>query len=239
MGPFDGSIVNSMLPVLTREFQVDIATTQWILTIYMLIQSGLMLSFGRLGDLRGHKLVYASGLVVFMLGAFLCSLAPTPMLLIAARAVTALGSSAMWSNSAAILTHSFPSAQRGRALGLQSMMVQLGASCGPPVGGLLVGALGWRAIFWVSIPLAAIALVLCLRFIQRDQPSGRGERFDLAGATLYLLGQLAGNLDTALMPDLSLDGWQSAVLWAVPVVACLIATMTARRTVVAALRRMP
>src|SRR5690606_3511728 len=78
-----------------------------------------------------------------------------------------------------------------QALGLQSMMVQLGNSCGPPLGGLLAGLFGWRAIFWVSIPVTVVALILSLRFIQRDEPSGRGERFDLAGATLYLLGLMA------------------------------------------------
>jgi EmrB/QacA subfamily drug resistance transporter len=191
MGPLDGSMVTSMLPVLTRELQVDIATTEWLLTIYMLIQSGLMLSFGRLGDLRGHKPIYVGGLVVFMVGSVLSGLAPTPALLVAARAVTALGSAAMWANSAAILTHAFPSAQRGRALGLQSMMVQLGASCGPPLGGLVAGTLGWRAIFWISVPVTLVALVLSLRFIRRDEPSGRGERFDLAGAALYVLGLMA------------------------------------------------
>ena len=191
MGPFDGSMVNSMLPILTRDLGVDIATTEWILIIYMLIQSGLMLSFGRLGDLRGHKLIYVGGLVVFMVGSVLSSLAPTPALLVAARAVTALGSAAMWANSAAILTHAFPSAQRGRALGLQSMMVQLGNSFGPPIGGLVAGTLGWRAIFWVSVPVTLVALVLSLRFIQHDEPSGRGERFDVAGAAVYVLGLTA------------------------------------------------
>src|SRR4051812_25968479 len=132
LGPLDGSMVNSMLPVLTRELGVDISTTGWLLTIYMLIQTGMMLTFGRLGDLYGHKMVYVGGLVVFMIGSVLCGLTATPILLIAARAFTALGSAALWANSAAILTHSFPSAQRGRALGMQSMMVQLGGSCGPP-----------------------------------------------------------------------------------------------------------
>jgi EmrB/QacA subfamily drug resistance transporter len=184
-------MVNSMLPVMTRELGVDISTTGWILTIYMLIQTGMMLSFGRLGDLHGHKLIYVGGLVVFMVGSVLCSLAPTPALLIAARAVTALGSAAIWANSAAILTHSFPSTQRGRALGLQSMMVQLGNSFGPPLGGLVAGLLGWRAIFWVSVPLTLVALALSLRYIQRDEPSGRGERFDVVGAALYMLGLMA------------------------------------------------
>src|SRR5215207_8907238 len=66
LGPLDGSMVNSMLPVLTRELGVDLATTEWLLTIYMLIQTGMMLTFGRLGDLYGHKMVYVGGLSVFM-----------------------------------------------------------------------------------------------------------------------------------------------------------------------------
>ena len=191
LGPLDGSMVNSMLPVLTQELGVDISTTGWLLTIYMLIQTGMMLSFGRLGDLYGHKLVYVGGLVVFVIGSVLCAVATTPTLLIAARAVSALGSAALWANSAAILTHSFPSARRGRALGMQSMMVQLGGSCGPPLGGLVASTLGWRAIFWVSVPVTLVAIVLSTRFIQRDEPSGRGERFDIGGATLYVLGLMA------------------------------------------------
>lgn len=190
-GPLDGSMVNSMLPVLTRELGVDISTTNWLLTIYMLIQTGMMLTFGRLGDLHGHKLVYCGGLAVFIVGSALCTMTSTAGLLIAARAVTALGSAAIWANSAAILTHSFPAGQRGRALGLQSMMVQLGNSCGPPLSGLIAGFLGWRAIFWVSIPVTLVALALSVKFIQRDEPAGRGERFDLGGAAIYVLGLMS------------------------------------------------
>jgi EmrB/QacA subfamily drug resistance transporter len=188
VGPLDGSMVNSMLPVLTQELDVEISTISWLFTIYMLIQTGLMLSFGRLGDLYGHKLVYVGGLGVFLVGTALSGLAATPTLLIATRAVTALGSAAIWANSAAILTHAFPRERRGRALGMQSMMVQLGNSLGPPLGGLVAGLLGWRAIFWVSIPVTLVALALSLRFIERDEPSGRRQSFDVAGAALYMLG---------------------------------------------------
>jgi EmrB/QacA subfamily drug resistance transporter len=191
VGPLDGSMVNSMLPILTRELGVDISVTGWLLTIYMLIQTGLMLSFGRLGDLRGHKPIYVGGLAVFVVGSVLSGFAPTPLLLIGARAISALGSAAIWANSAAILIHSFPSGQRGRVLGLQSMMVQLGNSCGPPLSGLIAGLLGWRAIFWVTLPVTLVALVLSVRFIKPDEPSGRGERFDVAGAAIYVLGLMA------------------------------------------------
>ena len=215
VGPLDGSMVNSMLPVLTRELGVDISTTNWLLTIYMLIQTGMMLSFGRLGDLYGHKLVYAGGLTLFMLGSVLSSFADTAGLLIGARAVTAVGSAAIWANSAAILVHSFPSDQRGRVLGLQSMCVQMGNSCGPPLGGLVAGLLGWRAIFWISIPVSLVALLLSLRFVQRDEPSGRGERFDLAGAALYVLG-LMGVL-------LALNQGHNWGWWSFGVVGCILA----------------
>src|SRR4051812_24298393 len=161
-------MVNSMLPVLTQELGVEIATTNWLLTIYMLIQTGMMLSFGRLGDLYGHKMVYSGGLAMFIVGSALSSFADTAPLLIGSRAVTALGSAAIWANSAAILTHSFPAEQRGKVLGFQSMCVQMGNSCGPPLGGLVAGLLGWRAIFWVSIPISIGALVLSLRFVARD-----------------------------------------------------------------------
>src|SRR5215212_7922144 len=215
VGPLDGSMVNSMLPVLTRELGVDISTTNWLLTIYMLIQTGMMLSFGRLGDLYGHKLVYAGGLTLFMLGSVLSSFADTAGLLIGARAVTAVGSAAIWANSAAILVHSFPSDQRGRVLGLQSMCVQMGNSCGPPLGGLVAGLMGWRAIFWVSLPISLLALVLSLRFVQRDEPTGRGERFDLAGAALYVLGLMAVLL--------ALNQGHNWGWWSLAVVGCLLA----------------
>jgi EmrB/QacA subfamily drug resistance transporter len=191
VGPLDGSMVNSMLPILTQQLGVEISTTNWLLTIYMLIQTGMMLTFGRLGDLRGHKLIYVGGLSTFMIGSVCSGFATTAPVLIACRAVTALGSAAIWANSAAILTHSFPSQQRGRVLGLQSMMVQFGNSCGPPLGGLIAGLLGWRAIFWIPIPVTLVALGLSLRFIKRDEPSGRGEPFDVAGAVLYVLGLMA------------------------------------------------
>ncbi len=108
MSSLDGSIVSSMLPIVTAALDSDVATVQWVVTTYVLIQSGLLLSLGRLGDLRGHKLVYASGFVVFLVGSVLSGLAPSPAFLIGSRAIQALGASALWSNSAAILTRSFP-----------------------------------------------------------------------------------------------------------------------------------
>lgn len=207
MSALDGSIINSMLPVVTRALGSDVATMEWIVTTYVLLQSGLLLSFGRLGDLRGHKVVYVLGFVIFLVGSVFCGLAPSPPFLIGARAIQALGAAALWSNSAAILTRVFPPEQRGRALGFQATMVYLGLSSGPPLGGWLTGAFGWRAVFLVNIPFGLLALYLSVRYIRRDEPSGRGERFDLAGAAVYLLGLVSVLL--ALNQGHAL-GWTSA-----------------------------
>jgi EmrB/QacA subfamily drug resistance transporter len=209
MSALGGSIVNSILPVITRAFESDVAQIEWVITAYLLVQGGLLLSFGRLGDLRGHKSIYVWGFVAFLTGSALCGLAPSLGFLVGARAFQALGAAMIIANSPAILTHTFPPAQRGRVLGMQSTMVYLGLASGPPIGGWLADALGWRATFYANLPIGLLALALSLRFIPPDVPSGRPERFDLAGAAVYVLGL------TALLLGLSQGhalGWTSPIV---------------------------
>ena len=125
MSALDGSVVNTVLPVMAGSFGSDIATIQWVVTLYLLVVSGLLLSFGRLGDLRGHKTDYVTGFVVFVLGSALCGLAPTAGALIACRALQAVGAAMLFANSPAILTRNFPPAQRGQALGLRATLTYL------------------------------------------------------------------------------------------------------------------
>src|SRR5262249_50871724 len=116
MSALGGSIVNSLLPVITRAFNSDVAEIEWIITAFLLVRGGLVLGFGRLGDLRGHKAVYCWGLGFFVVGATLCGLAPSREFLIASRAIQALGPAMIFASSPAILTNCFPPAQRGRVL---------------------------------------------------------------------------------------------------------------------------
>ncbi len=190
MSALDTSIVNTILPVVSGAFEVDVAAVEWVITVYLLVQSGLLLSFGRLGDMRGHKSVYLSGYALFVGASALCGFAPSTAFLVASRAVQAIGASMLIANSPAILTHVFPASQRGRALGLQSTMVYLGLACGPPLGGLLTSLLSWRAVFYINVPVGLAAFLLSLRFIPRDEP-GERERFDVAGAATYVLGLVA------------------------------------------------
>ncbi len=194
MTALDTSVVNTLLPVITKEFSTggstssQVANSEWVVTIYLLVLSGLLLSFGRLGDLRGHKSFYISGFVVFVLTSMLCGMAPSIQLLILFRGLQALGAAMIAANSPAILTKNFPAEQRGRALGLQATMTYLGLTAGPSFGGWLASQLGWRAVFYINIPVGALAIWLSLRHIPNDAVRKPQEGFDIPGAATFMAG---------------------------------------------------
>jgi EmrB/QacA subfamily drug resistance transporter len=188
MSALDGSVVNTTLPLISRSFTSTIAQVEWIITIYLLVLSGLLLSFGRLGDLQGHKRVYIAGFAIFLVSSALCGLASSVNLLILYRGLQALGAAMLMANSPAILTKSFPARQRGQALGLQATMTYLGLTVGPSLGGWLADQFSWRAVFYINVPVGLIALALSVRFIQADHPSNVSERFDPLGAFAFMAG---------------------------------------------------
>jgi EmrB/QacA subfamily drug resistance transporter len=209
MSALDGSVVNTILPVVARDFTTDVATIEWVVTVYLLVVSGLLLSFGRLGDLRGHKPVYLTGFVIFIASSALCGLARSPLMLIGSRAIQALGGAMLYANSPAILTKSFPAGERGRALGLQATMTYLGLTIGPSLGGWLTEALSWRAVFYINVPVGALALWLSWRFIPKDEPNDKAEKFDRVGAAVFMAGLIALLLG---LNQGSSRGWTSLVI---------------------------
>jgi EmrB/QacA subfamily drug resistance transporter len=168
-----------------------VATIEWVVTVYLLMISGLLLSFGRLGDMRGHKMIYLFGFVIFVLSSAMAGLSPAAGVLIACRGVQALGGAMLLANAPAILTKSFPAAQRGQALGMQATMTYLGLTVGPSLGGWLTSAFSWRAVFYINVPVGLAATWLSWRFITRDTPADRAERFDVAGGVAFMAGLVA------------------------------------------------
>jgi hypothetical protein len=191
MSALDGSIVNAILPVLAQQLGADVAAIQWVVTVYLLVQSGLLLSFGRLGDMVGHRRVYAAGLALFVLASALCGLAGSVNALVGARALQAVGASMLIAGAPPLLTQAFPPSHRGRVLGWMAAAVYLGLASGPVLGGWLATVADWRAVFFVNVPVGLAALALALRFVPRDAPAGRREPFDLAGVGVYVLGLVA------------------------------------------------
>ncbi len=219
MSALDGSVANVILPVVSRTFGTDITTVEWVVTIYLLVVSGLLLSFGRLGDLYGHKPVYVSGFVIFVIGSALCGLSPTAGMLIASRALQALGAAMLFSNAPAILTKNFPAAQRGQALGMQATMTYLGLTVGPSLGGWLTQQFGWHAVFFINVPVGLLALGLSLRFVPRDIPGQVVEKFDFAGALTFTAGLVALLLG---LNQGSEWGWTSPLILALLALAAVL-----------------
>lgn len=188
MAAYVGSVINVSLPTITEFFKSNITTTEWVVTIYLLSISSLLLTFGRLGDLQGHKRVYSLGYVLFTLGSVLCGLSRSPGMMIGFRVAQALGGAMLLSNSPAILTGNFPPEQRGQALGLQATLTYLGLTVGPSLGGWITDQFGWPAVFFMNVPIGLIGLFFCLKFIPADHQKSNHEQFDWRGALLFMIG---------------------------------------------------
>lgn len=188
MSALDTSVVNTVLPVINNSFGSEIATVEWVVIIYLLIVSGLLLSFGRLGDIRGHKPVFLTGFSIFIISSALCGWSPSIGALIAFRGLQALGAAMLAANSPAILTKNFPPSQRGQALGLQATMTYLGLTVAPSLGGWLTDLISWRAVFYINVPVGIFAFILAWMFIPQDRKSGAHESFDIPGAIIILVG---------------------------------------------------
>lgn len=182
MYTIDTSIVNIALPTLVKDLHTDFATVQWVGLSYVLVVTSLVLGAARLGDMIGKKPLYLGGLIVFTLSSLICGWAPSIEILIGARALQGLGAVMISALGAAIIVEVFPSSERGKALGIIGAVVSLGIALGPSVGGILIGAAGWRSIFWVNLPIGILASIIVNKFIPNTKNSHQKQRFDFWGS---------------------------------------------------------
>lgn len=185
----DTSIANAGLPALARTFEASFAQVQWIVLAYLLSITTLLVSAGRLGDLLGRRRLLLCGITLFTLASLLCGLAPSLGWLIAARALQGLGAAIMLALTLALVGETVPKARLGSTMGLLGSLSAIGTTLGPALGGVLLVALGWQAIFLVSVPLGLLNGGLAWRYLPPDGPLTRGEqrRFDLPGSLLLVL----------------------------------------------------
>ena len=183
MSTLDGSIVNIALPAIMKDLHVSLNVIEWIPLIYLLTISSLLLSFGRLSDIKGRRWVYCKGFIVFSVGSFLCGVAHTAVWLIVARSFQGIGAAMLMACSPALVVDIFPSSERGRALGMVGTIVAVGLTAGPPLGGLIVNLLSWRVIFYINIPIGIIAAILASQILKGGKGDiTRSESFDWNGA---------------------------------------------------------
>lgn len=190
LSTIDGSIINVAMPTLVTELNTVFSLAQWVILAYLLTQTTLLPSIGRLGDMLGKKRLYTAGIAVFTLGSVLCGLSPTVYWLIGARVVQAVGSALALGLGMAIVTEAFPPQERGKALGLNGTFVSIGVVIGPTLGGLILGSFSWHWIFFVNLPVGIVGLVLAWRYLPDIRPAGQAQ-FDFPGAVTLFVSLLA------------------------------------------------
>jgi EmrB/QacA subfamily drug resistance transporter len=183
MSTIDGSIVNIALNTIQKTFTASLGQVEWAVLAYLLGIVCLLPSMGRLGDMIGRKRVYMAGFIIFTTASVLCGSAWSLESLVAFRVMQAIGAAMIQSMGIALLVQAFPSSERGRALGYNGTIIATGIATGPVLGGLIIGTLGWRAIFYVNFPIGIIAMLISLRALSADNKRS-DQKFDLLGAVL-------------------------------------------------------
>ncbi|QFG27509.1 MFS transporter [Actinomadura sp. WMMB 499] len=218
----DNTILNVALPTLQREFDTSLSGLQWAIDAYLIVLASLLIMSGAAGDRLGRRRTFQTGLAVFALGSVLCSLAPSLGWLVAARVVQAVGGSMLNPVAMSIITNVFTEPrERARAIGVWGAVVGLGMALGPLVGGLLVDSVGWRAIFWLNVPIALAALVLTALFVPESRAE-RPRRPDPVGQCMMIL--LLGGTTFAIIEGPGLGWTHPAVLGCVAVAAGALGT---------------
>jgi MFS family permease len=184
MGQIDASIVQLALPTLGRVFDSTLESVSWVALAYLLGVAAFMPIFGQLCRIFGRKLFYIVGFIVFTSASALCGLASDLLTLDGLRFLQGVGGAMIGANSMALIVEATDKSRRGRALGLYAAAQAVGVSAGPVAGGLLIGTLGWRWVFWVNVPIGLISIVagwLVLPVTPRQSPT---PTFDWRGALL-------------------------------------------------------
>ncbi|MDR3573718.1 MAG: MFS transporter [Anaerolineaceae bacterium] len=229
MSTIDASIVNITLPTLETYFHTDFATVEWVILGYILIMTALTLGVARLGDLMDKKLLYLIGLFLFTAGSFLCAISPSVYWLIGFRVLQGLGAALTSALGAAIITQIFPPQELGKAFGFLGSILAIGIAAGPPLGGLIIGTVGWHWIFLVNVPIGIISLVFVARFVPKLPAPNAQQRFDLAGAVILFVALGAYALAMTFGQDHGFTNPSVLILLGVGLLGMLVFVLVERR----------
>jgi EmrB/QacA subfamily drug resistance transporter len=158
-------IVGAIIPILVKDFHTSFAIAQWIIVIYTLLLTVLVLGVARLGDIYSKKRLFLAGLILFTLSSLFCGLSSNIWILIAFRGLQGLGAVFVWALRNAIITEVFPEEERGSVIGWVTGLASLGLALGPGLGGLLIGFGGWRAVFWINLPIGILASTIVIQSV--------------------------------------------------------------------------
>lgn len=206
----DATIVNVAIPNIRADLGATASQLQWVIDIYTLVLASLLLLSGATADRFGRRRTFQIGLTVFALGSLFCSLAPNIDVLILARMLQAIGGSMLNPVAMSIITQVFTGrVERARAIGVWGGVVGISMALGPIVGGALIEAVNWRAVFWINLPICAVAILLTAIFVPESRsvtmrdvdPVGQGLGMAFLFGVVYVLieGPARGWTDTRII----------------------------------------
>jgi EmrB/QacA subfamily drug resistance transporter len=227
MAFLDGTVVNVALPDIGRDFDASTSALQWILNGYLLTLASLILLGGSLGDRYGRRRVFVLGIGVFTLASLLCAAAPSAEFLIGARLLQGVGGALLTPGSLAIIEASFRPKDRARAIGAWSGLGGVATALGPLLGGYLIGAISWRAIFLINLPIGIFVAWAATEHVPESRNPMTSGRIDLQGAVLAAIGLAGITYALIEMPE---QGASAAILvTAIGGVLALVAFFVAER----------
>src|SRR6266404_3205943 len=181
MAFIDGTVVNVALPFLQKNLNASAIGVQWVVEAYSLFLSALLLVGGSLGDRYGRRLIFLIGVALFALASVCCGMAASINQLVAARAIQGIGGALLVPGSLAIISASFPSDRRGRAIGTWSGFSAITTAIGPVAGGWLVEHVSWRAVFFLNVPIATAVLLISFWHVPESSDADEAGPLDWLG----------------------------------------------------------
>jgi EmrB/QacA subfamily drug resistance transporter len=215
--PLNSTMVAVALPDIVDSLDASVAASAWLVSAYLITQAALGPLSGKLGDRWGRRPLILAGLASFGVVSLGAALAPTLIVLIMFRVLQAVTGALVFPNALGLIREVLPAERRGRAFGMLGSAIGLAAALGPPLGGMLVGLGGWRAIFLVNLPWVAVALALALRVVPQLAVEATRARFDMVGAVALTI--LLAGFAWLLNPG-------SAPAFAMPLAALVLAVCT-------------
>ncbi|MHA1850229.1 MAG: MFS transporter, partial [Candidatus Thorarchaeota archaeon] len=184
LSALDASIVNVSLFTMKESFGVTIGLIQWVVVAYLLVMTSTMPLMGKFGDRFGKKKIFQLGMLIFVVGSFACAISIGFELLVIGRIIQALGAAMISANGLALVTYFTTPQNRGRAIGLNSIVLAAALATGPVLGGVLSQLFGWQSIFLVNLPIGIFGYFLVQFAVPKTEPI-KETRFDTIGAALF------------------------------------------------------